>query len=341
MNETMKSYHVTAGQGIGELETRQRSVPEPGPGQVLVRMRASALSLRELKVLEGDYPLPITPGVVAGCEGVGEVVALGDSVHRVKVGERVAAAVFPQWIDGPFRFEYAAQLGSSLDGVLTEYAVLPESGVVPIPEHLSYDEAAAFPLIGLTAWNALTGGQGLIAGETVLTLGSGAVSLFALQLAKLAGADVIATSSSPAKADRLKALGANAVVDYSKNPHWYEEVRALTGQRGVDHVIDVAGVLDQSVRAAAQGGEVTLVGASQGKAANAEPLSAATIFRSGATVRPMAVGSRRQFLELNRAVESTTMRPVIDRIFGFDELPGALAYYRTGNPFGRVIISHG
>ncbi|GAA0945308.1 NAD(P)-dependent alcohol dehydrogenase [Kribbella koreensis] len=340
MTETMKSYHVTAGQGIGELETRQRPIPEPGPGEVLVRMRAGALSLRELKVLENDYPLPITPGVVAGCEGVGEVVALGDGVRRVKVGARVAASVFPQWIDGPFQFEYAAQLGSSLDGVFTEYAVLPESGVVPIPEHLSYDEAAALPLIGLTAWNALTGGQGLRAGETVLTLGTGAVSLLAIQLAKLAGADVFATSSSPAKTDRLKALGANAVVDYSKNPNWSEEVRALTGQRGVDHVIDVAGVLDQSVRAVAQGGEVTLVGASQGKAANAEPLSAATIFRSGATLRPMAVGSRRQHLELNRAVESTAMRPLIDRVFTFDDLPEALQYYRTGTPFGRVIISH-
>lgn len=337
----MKSYHVTAGQGIGELETRQRPVPEPGPGQVLIRIRASALSLRELKVLEGDYPLPITPGVVAGCEGVGEVVAIGDSVQRTKVGDRVAAAVFPHWIDGPFSFEYATQLGSSLDGVLTEYAVLPESGVVPIPEHLSYDEAAAFPLIGVTAWNALTGGQGLKAGETVLTLGSGGVSLFALQFAKLAGAEVIATSSSPAKAARLKELGATAVVDYSANPQWYEEVRALTGQRGADHVIDVAGVLDQSVRAAAMGGEVTLVGISQGKAAKAEPLSAATIFRSGATIRSLAVGSRRQFLEMNRAVEVSTMKPVIDRTFGFEDLPEALAYYRTGKAFGRVIISHG
>lgn len=337
----MKSYHVTAGQAIGELETRQRPVPEPGPGEVLVRIRANALSLRELLVLEGNYPLPITPGVVAGCEGVGEVVAIGTAVHRVKVGERVAATVFPHWIDGSFRFDYAAQLGSSLDGLLTEYAVLPESGVVPIPGHLSYDEAAAFPLIGLTAWNALTGGQGLKPGETVLTLGSGGVSLFALQFAKLAGADVIATSSSPAKADRLKDLGASAVVDYSKNPHWYEEVRALTGQRGADHVIDVAGVLDQSVRAAALGGEVTLVGVSHGVAAKAEPLSAATIFGTGATIRPLAVGSHRQFLEMNRSVDVSGLKPVIDRTFGFDEVPEALAYYRRGQFFGRVIISHG
>jgi NADPH:quinone reductase-like Zn-dependent oxidoreductase len=307
---------------------------------VLLRMRANALSLRELKVLDGEYPLPITPGVVAGCEGVGEIVAVGSGVRRTKVGDRVAAMVFPQWLDGPFSFEYAAQLGSSLDGMLTEYAVIGELGVVPIPEHLSYDEAAALPLIALTAWNALTGGRGLKSGESVLTLGSGGVSLSVLQFAKLAGAYVIATSSSPAKADRLRELGADAVVDYSKHPLWHEEVRELTGQRGVDHVIDVVGVLDQSVRAAAWGGEVTLVGVSQGSDSKAESLSAATIFRAGVTLRTLAVGSRAQYLEMYRAINQSGLRPVIDRVFTFDQVPEALAYYRRGQFFGRVIISH-
>jgi NADPH:quinone reductase-like Zn-dependent oxidoreductase len=335
----MKSYHLSATSPDG-LEARDRPTPEPGPGQLLVRMRANALSLRELKVLEGKYPLPITPGVVAGCEGVGEVVALGPGVSRTKVGDRVAATVFPQWLDGSFSFEYAAQLGSSLDGTLTEYAVISELGVVPIPAHLSYEEAAALPLVALTAWNAVLGGRGLLPGETVLTLGSGGVSLFALQFAKLAGARVIATSSSKKKAERLRELGADEVVDYSQNPTWYDEVRQLTGSRGVDHVIDVAGVLDQSVRAAALGGEVNLVGVSQGLDANANPLSAATVFGGGVAIRPIAVGSRAQFLAMNRAIAQAEIRPVIDRVFPFTEVPEALAYYRQGSFFGKVVITH-
>ncbi len=336
----MKSYHLTAGGGIAGLELRNHPDPTPGPGQVLVSIRANGLSLRELKVLDGQYPLPITSGVIAGCEGVGEVVAVGTGVRRTKVGDRVAATVFPQWLDGPFTLQYADQLGSSLDGMFTELAVLDEFAVVAIPEHLSYDEAAALPLIALTAWNALTGGRGLRAGESVLTLGSGAVSLAALQLAKLAGAEVIATSSSPAKAGRLKALGADAVIDYSQNPNWSEEVRAVTHGRGVDHVIDPVGIIDQSVRSAAMGGEVTLIGASQGQQVKAEPLAAATIFQTGASIRTIAVGNRAQFVEMNRAIAVGNLRPVIDRTFDFNELPEALTYYRQGNFFGRVIISH-
>src|SRR5205823_6538948 len=170
---------------------------------------------RELMILiKGFYPLPVKPDVVAACDGAGEVVAVGDGVTRVRVGDRVTASVFPRWIDGPYDRERSAQLGGSLDGMLTELAVLDEEAMVHIPDHLSFEEASTLPCAAVTAWNALTGGKGLTAGDTVLTLGSGAVSLFAIQFAKLCGARVIATTSSAAKATRLAALGADDVIDY-------------------------------------------------------------------------------------------------------------------------------
>ncbi|ETK37784.1 zinc-dependent alcohol dehydrogenase family protein [Microbispora sp. ATCC PTA-5024] len=214
-------------------------------------MRANSLGFRDLLVLAGDYPLPTRPGVVPGCEGAGEVVAVGQDVTRVKPGDRVAATVFPRWLDGPFRREDAAQLGTMIDGVLTEYALLSEDGVVRVPDHLSFEEAAALPLAAVTAWNALTTGEAPHPGSTVLTLSSGAVSLFVLRFAKLSGARVIVTTSSAAKAERLRALGADEVIDYREHPDWSSEVRALTGGVGVDRVVDTAGPLHQSLRSVA------------------------------------------------------------------------------------------
>jgi NADPH:quinone reductase-like Zn-dependent oxidoreductase len=203
----MKSYHVNLGAGLAGLTVKEHDRPVPGPREVLVRVRASSLNYRELMILRGNYPLPIRPDVIPLSDGAGSVVVVGSDVTRVKVGDRVAGAIFPHWIDGPFGWEYAAQLGGSLDGMLTECAVLSEEALVHIPDHLSFEEAAALPCAAVTAWNALLGGQVLQAGDSVLTLGSGGVSLFALQFAKLFGARVIATTSSEEKAQRLKALG--------------------------------------------------------------------------------------------------------------------------------------
>ncbi len=336
----MRSYQLTPGAGPDGLALREHEVPEPGRGQALVRVRASALSLRELMVLAGDYPLPIRPGVVPVCAGAGEVVAVGEGVTRVAVGDRVAATVFPDWIDGPFGWEVAAQLGSSRDGMLTEFALVEEGGLVPFPGHLSFEEAAALPLTAVTAWNAVTGGRPLRAGETVLTLGSGSVSLFALRFAVLAGARVIATTSDQAKARRLKELGADQVIDYRATPEWHETVRELTGGRGADLVVEVAGTLEQSLRAVAVEGEVALVGLSLA-AKDAAPPTVATLFRSGARVRSLAVGSRAQFTAMNRAVTAHRLRPVIDRVFPFEDAPAAFRYYRAGGFLGQVVISHG
>ena len=338
----MKSYHVNAGAGLDGLVMQEHDVPTPGPREVLVRVRACSLSFRELMILIlGWYPLPVRPNVVPVSDGAGEVVAVGEGGTRVKVGERVAGAVFPYWIDGPYTRDTAAQLGGSLDGMLSEYALLPEEGVVPIPDHLSFEEAATLPCAAVTAWNALTGGRTLLAGDTVLTLGSGGVSLFALQFAKCFGARVIVTTSSDQKAEPLKALGADAVVNYRATPEWSVAVRELTGGRGVDHVIEVGGpsTIIQSIKATRVLGEVALVGLSTDPEASPDIGVHRATTAGLVTLRSLAVGSRAQFLAMNRAITVNRLNPIIDRVFPFEEAKAAYRYYQEAQPFGKVIIS--
>ncbi|MFE3199442.1 NAD(P)-dependent alcohol dehydrogenase [Embleya sp. NPDC059237] len=337
----MKSYHLQPGAGIDGLTLRDHDEPAPGPGRVLVRVRASSISLRELLVLAGDYPLPVRPDVVPGCAGVGEVVAVGAGVTRVAPGDRVAVTVFPDWIDGPFGLDYAAQLGSSRDGMFTEYTLADERALVHIPAHLSFTEAATLPLTAVTAWNALTGGRAPMPGETVLTLGTGGVSLFAVQFAKRSGARVIATTSSPDKAEQLRALGADEVVDYRHHPRWGEEVRRRTGGRGVDRVVDVVGDLSQSLAATALGGEIAFVGHWLGTDAPGRTPSPTDFFNAGAVLRPLAVGNRAAFETMNRAVDAWGVRPTIHREFGFDEIPDALRHHAKGGFVGTVVVNHG
>jgi NADPH:quinone reductase-like Zn-dependent oxidoreductase len=335
----VRSYHIDKGAGLAGLTLREHPEPRPGPRQVLVRVRAVSLNARELMILfQGRYPLPVKPDVVAACDGAGEVVAVGPGVGHTAPGDRVTASIFPRWQAGPFRMETADQLGGSLDGMLTELALLDEDALVPVPGHLSFEEAAALPCAGVTAWNALTGGRPLQAGETVLTLGSGGVSLFAIQLARAAGAHVVATTSSPEKAARLRALGAHQVVDYRATPEWSREVRRLTAGRGADHVVEVGGpgTLEESLRSLAVGGEVACVGAlASGPAAT----DLGGLMRAVGSMRRIAVGSRAQFLELTRAVALHGLRPVIGRVFPFEEASAAFAHYAAGGTLGKVIIA--
>jgi NADPH:quinone reductase-like Zn-dependent oxidoreductase len=284
----MKSYHANLGSGIDGLSVREHDIPEPGPTEVLVQVRAASLSFRELMILRGWYPLPVKPDVVPISDGAGTVVSVGERVGRAAEGDRVTASIFPRWIDGRFALEVAAQLGGSLDGMLTEYRLLDEDALVHIPGHLSYEEAATLPCAAVTAWNALTGGRGLRAGETVLTLGTGGVSLFSLQFAKTFGARVIATTSSEAKARRLRELGADEVIDYRATPDWHERVRELTGGAGVDHVVETIGRLEV----------------------------------------------------MARAIEVGRLKPVIDRVFAFDDAVEAYRYYEHAQPLGKVVITH-
>ncbi|MGP3910122.1 zinc-dependent alcohol dehydrogenase family protein [Nonomuraea sp. 10N515B] len=332
----MRSYHVDSGAGIDGLSIRKHEDPVPGAGQVVVAVHATSLSYRELMVLRGDYVLPVKPDVVPVSDGAGEVVAVGPGVAGFRIGDRVAATLFPSWQDGPFGVQHLPQRGGSLDGMLTELAVVEESGLVPIPDHLSYEEAATLPCAAATAWNALTGdGIGLRPGQTLVTQGSGGVSLFALQFAKALGARVIATTSSPAKAQRLAELGADEVIDYRATPDWPAEVRELTGGRGADRVVDVAGLLEQSLKAVTIEGHVACVGFVSNAA---PPIDPRVLFASGATIRPVAVGSRAQFVAMNRAIEVNRIRPVIDRVFAFDEAPDAYRYYASGKALGKIVI---
>jgi NADPH:quinone reductase-like Zn-dependent oxidoreductase len=334
----LKSYHMSMGAGLDGLVLRQHEVPQPGPNEVLLRVHAVSLNYRELMILQqGRYPLPVKPDVVGMCDGAGEVVTLGAGVTRAKLGDRVIASIFPRWVDGPFTTERAAQLGGSLDGMLTEYAVLHEDALVAIPEHLSYEEAATLPCAGVTAWNTLTGGLPLKAGDDVLTLGSGGVSLFALQFAKAFGARVIATTSSDDKAARLRELGADEVVNYRSTPDWSAEVRRLSGGTGVQHVVEIGGggTLPHSLKAVAISGEIGFVGTVAG---GSSMIDANGLFASGATLRAVAAGSRTQLDSAARTMAVNKLRPVIARVFGFDEAPAALACYAEGRSFGKVVI---
>ncbi|QDQ15527.1 zinc-dependent alcohol dehydrogenase family protein [Streptomyces spectabilis] len=335
----MRSYHLShSGAGLSGLTVREHDTPSPGPGQAVVAVRATSLSFRELMVLDGTYVLPVAPDVVPVSDGAGDVVAVGPGVDAIRVGDRVAATLFPSWQDGPFAAEHLAQRGGSLDGMLTEFAVVDADSLVTVPPHLSYAEAATLPCVAVTAWNALTGdAAGVRPGDTVVLQGSGGVSLFALRFAKALGARVIATTSGPAKAARLRDLGADHVVDYSATPDWAGEVRTLTEGRGADRILDVAGLLHESVRAIALAGTIACVGF-VGKAA--APLDPHALFTSGATVRAVAVGSRAQFIAMNAFIETHGLRPVIDRAFPFDEAVDAYRHYATGDPFGKVVIDH-
>ncbi|MEP6730499.1 MAG: NAD(P)-dependent alcohol dehydrogenase [bacterium] len=313
-------------------------MPVPGLHEVLIRVRANSLNFREISVLRGTYPLPVKADVVMGADGAGEIVDVGVGVTRVKVGDRVAVSMFPRWIDGPFAWEFAPQMGGSLDGMMTEYIAISEDGVVRIPDYLSYEEAATLPCAAVTAWNALTGARRLQAGDTVLALGSGGVSLFAMQLAKLCGARVICTTSSDDKARRLRSLGADAVVNYHSRPDWHVAVRELTGGRGVDQVIEISGsTLERSIRATAIEGIVNFVG----RLGGGPMMIDSNILYSGiCTVRVVAAGNRAQFQAMNRAMEVAGMHPVIDRAFSFDQIPDAFRYLESAQPLGKVVIRH-
>jgi NADPH:quinone reductase-like Zn-dependent oxidoreductase len=334
----MRSYHTNSGAGIAGLVVKEHDEPKPGPNEVVVRVKATSLNFRELMILRGNYVLPIKPDVIPVSDGAGEIVAVGSEVTRAKIGDRVVATLFPRWVDGLFSWEVSAQIGGSLDGLLTEFAVLTEEAVVQIPEHLSFDEAATLPCAAVTAWSALTVGAPLFPGQTVLTLGSGGVSLFALQFARLFGARVIATTSSDGKAKRLKALGADSTINYQTTPEWDVAVRELTNGRGVDRVIEVggAGTLERSLKSVAIGGQISQVGV---LVDGPSTIDWNVLRRSFSTFQPIAVGSRAQFIAMNRAIAVNQLRPVIDRAFSFDDAVAAFRYYEAGQNFGKVIIS--
>lgn len=334
----MKTWQIAKFGDIDGLELVTRPDPEPGPDEVVVRVRANSLNYRDLMVVTGRYRASPKPGLVPLSDGAGEVAAVGSRVRRFKVGDRVAAIFHQRWIGGRLRTEYTgSDLGGSIDGMLSECVLLNADGLLHIPEHLSFEEAATLPCAAVTAWAALTGPIPVTPGDTVLTLGSGGVSVFALQLAKLYGARVISTTSSEEKAERLKALGADAVIDYKRTPDWDKVVSELTGGRGVDYVVEVGGpgTLPRSIKATALGGHITLIGIIAGTGQMLDPLS---LRGKGLTLRSITVGSRQSFEAMNRAIGLHKLRPVIDRSFAFADAKQAFRHLEGQKHFGKVVI---
>ena len=336
----MKTYRLEKTGSLDNLSLNQEADPTPGAHDVVIRVRANALNYRDLMVMGGSYRVPPKPRVIPLSDGAGEIVAVGSAVKRLKIGDRVAGAFFQGWMGGHIAAEHlSTDMGGSIDGMLSEFVVLNQQGVVKIPAHLSFEEAATLPCAAVTAWCCLTDQRQLLPGDTVLTLGSGGVSVFAIQIARMFGARVIATTSSDAKADKLRALGAHEVINYTTHPEWDQEVMRLTGRRGADFVVEVGGpgTLASSLKSAAIGGHVVQVGILGGVGQQLDP----ALFRGRSiTTRSITVGSRQSFEAMLRAIDVNQMRPVIDKVFKFDDAKLAYQHLQEQKHFGKVVISN-
>ena len=334
----MKAYEIRGDDGIDGLALAERPVPEPGPGQVLVRLRASALNYRDLATVEDPLSRNLNLPLVPNSDGAGEVAALGPGVTGFESGERVAGCFFQRWTGGPITpAVMASALGGALDGVLAEQVVLDQAGLVRVPEHLSFEAAATLPCAALTAWNALVVQGRVKAGDTVLLLGTGGVSIFALQFAALHGARVIVTSSNDDKLARARELGAWQTINYRTTPEWDVAVLELTQGRGVDQVIEVGGpgTLERSIQAARVGGFIAVIGILTGVAGQINPTP---IMRKSLRVQGIYVGSRTMFLAMNRAIATHRLQPVIDRTFAFEEARAAFHHLRAAGHFGKIVV---
>lgn len=334
----MKALVLGPGYGIENLHVESRPTPRPGPGEVLLRMRAAALNYRDLEVVGGTYFAPLETPLVPLSDGVGEVVELGAGATSLRIGDRVAATFWDHWEAGDSEAaDHRTTLGGPLDGVLCEYVVLPERRLIHVPQHLSHEEAATLPCAGVTAWHVLVTVGRLAPGQTVLVQGTGGVSTFALQFAALSGARVIVTSSSDQKLARASALGAAEVINRVRFPDWHTEVMRLTAGRGVDQIVDVAGPSSfaKSLSALRLGGQIHIVGYLGGPHGTVSPLQ---ILMARAVVRATAVGSRASFEAMNRALTAARIRPVVDRVFEFAQYHEAWSYMQSGNHFGKVVI---
>jgi NADPH:quinone reductase-like Zn-dependent oxidoreductase len=331
----IRAYQLDKLGSLDGLVLAEREMPSPSAGEVLVKVKASSLNSRDTMILNGAYPAPVPSGRVPLSDGAGEVVEVGAGVKRFKVGDRVINSFFPNFFGGSFNF-MPEQWVVDHDGWLTEYKAVSAEALVAMPEHLTFEEAATLPCVAVTAWSALSGVR---AGDTVLTQGTGGVSLFALQLAKALGARVIATTTNPENTARLRELGADEVIDVRDLPAWGDKVRALTSGRGVDRVVEVGGpgTLAQSIKAVAYGGQVSLVGA---LAAGEGGMDFWSVFMSQARFQPIATGSRRDLEDLCRLMEQHQIRPVIDSVYSFDDAKAGWSHYAGRKVTGKVVFRH-
>jgi NADPH:quinone reductase-like Zn-dependent oxidoreductase len=335
----MRAYELHPEEGFGAVTRVDRpAVATLAPHEVRVRVRAVSLNFRDLNIARMAKKRASAKRVVPTSDGAGEVIEIGTAVTRVAVGDRVAASFFPAWIDGGFRDEYHAQaLGGSVDGMLAEEVVLGERAWVRIPSFYTFEQAATLPCAGVTAWHALFEAAALRPGDSIVVQGTGGVSIFALQLARVTGARVHATSSSAEKRARLVQMGGETAIDYRENPKWGEAVRVATGGRGVDIAVEVGGpgTFDQSIKALRPGGTMSILGVLTGTQG---PVDTYAIFHRNARVHGVYVGSVTMFESLVRAIEATRLEPIIDRVFGFDEARAAYEYLASGSHFGKVVV---
>lgn len=325
--------------GYENLELHERDIPKPGPGQVLVKLRAASLNYRDTAVVSGHYPAPRLPAVVPCSDGCGEVVEIGSDVKRVQVGDRVAPLFFQDWITGPRKAEYVhTALGAGLDGCLQEYICLEERGISKVPSHLSDAEVATLPCAALTAWNTLFCAGPLKAGDTVVVQGTGGVSMFALQFARMAGARVIATSSSDAKLEQARQLGATDLINYKTTPKWGAEVQKLTGGKGADIIVEVGGVgtMSESLKAISIDGFIGVIGVLSGGAGGEMPTG--LIMAKSARIAGIAVGNRDWFEDMCEAIDIAGLRPVIGESFGFERAKEAFATMIGQTAVGKIVV---
>ena len=339
----MRQYRLAStgeGEPLQALMHADVEVPEPQSGEVLVRVRACSLNYRDLLMLAGQSGSGGGGSVVPLSDGAGEVAAVGAGVEEFSVGDRVAGCFFSDWEKGGFDMRYhKAALGGSTDGMLSEYVVLPQSGLVAVPRHLNFEEAACLPCAAVTAWHGLFVRGGLGEGEIVLALGTGGVSIFALQLARAAGARVIVTSSSDEKLERARSMGAWQTINYREHENWDQKVWRLTEKHGADHIVEVGGpgTLGRSMKSVAAGGKIALIGVLTGKGAPGDSLF--PLVTKNADLNAIYVGNREMFSDLNQFLERHDIRPVIDRSFAFDDALPAYEHLRSGAHFGKVVVT--
>ena len=333
----MKSFQIQEF-GIDRLALVESDVPRPASGEVLVKLRAASLNYRDLMTVQGTYNPKMRLPVVPLSDGAGIVEEVGAGVTRFEKGDRVAACFMQQWIDGPPTKEKGnSALGGAIDGVLREYAVFSEQGLVHSPPSLTDEETAALPCAAVTAWHAIFEHTPPVPGQTVLLQGTGGVSIFALQFATLAGLNTIVTSSSDRKLAHAKELGARQTINYRANAAWEEAARQLTKGEGVDHVIEVGGsdTLPRSLRAVRVGGTVSMIGVLSGAGATVSP---AALLMNSIRLQGIYVGSRAMFERMNRAIELHAIKPVIDRVFPWTGFPEALRYLESQRHFGKICL---
>lgn len=332
----MKAWQIVSDGGIDALKLSDTATRDPGPGEVRVRMGANAINFRDLMTVKDPVTRRLPYPRIPNSDGAGEVLAVGPGVTSVKAGDRVASTFFQKWLDGPCSLDAMnSALGGAVDGVLAEDVILSADGVVPIPAHLSYAEAATLPCAALTAWNAIVECGRVKAGDTVLLLGTGGVSIFALQFAKMLGARTIITSSSEEKLARARTLGASVTINYRQRPDWENAVLEATDGKGVDVTVEVggAGTLPRSILATRVAGSIGLIGVLTG--GQIDPVG---IMRKSIKLQGIYVGSRNMFLAMNRAIALHGLKPVIDKSFAFEDARSAYKTMEAAGHFGKIVI---